>query len=275
MGKIALAYPDFSLSTKYPAGMSGGSWVSTLPLNNLLSPLRQKMTRSSDVLVTSTKLIMDLGISRNTQFVALLNSNVSANGTIRFRFYTDAGLTNLVYDTGAVNVWQAPYPTDEELNDYRPDFYRVLPSPQSARYCLVEIADTLNPDGYVEFGRLMFCPIWQPDTNIDYGCQVGWNDPYTEKEVSLGGVAWYNQKSLVRAAIVTLSNLSDAEAFTTVMEMVRRLGLSGQVYFIFDTDDTDWYLRQRSFLATMDKLSPLQIPNFGRNSAGFQFTEVL
>lgn len=69
------------------ATLSGGSWLSTLPLNNLKDRRLSKVARTADDAVASTKLLADLGAEYYTRLVSVHKHNLSLAANVRVRLY--------------------------------------------------------------------------------------------------------------------------------------------------------------------------------------------
>ena len=268
MANCLFADPDRTLS----ATLSGGSWSAGLPLANLKDRLTTKVARTTNALAASTKFDLDLGALRNLRLLALLYGNLSTAATVRWQLYTDSGYTQLVHDTGALPVpWAAI--DAETLTDWRPDFHCVLPSTLTARYLRVEILDTANAAGYIEIGRALAMPAWQPAVNIAYGNPLHYDHSATVIERALGGPRYAGRRRPLRLQHLELPSLSSAEAHQAILEMQRTLGRDGELFFVHDPDASDFYLRQRSFLATMDEANPLEQPYFANYASSLTLLE--
>lgn len=154
---------------------------------------------------------------------------------------------------------QTGYPSQEDYDDGMtwPHIY-VPATPVSARYWRVEINDTANPDGYVDIGRLVLSSGWQSSINFVPGATLGWITSSTRTETD-GGAAYHNAKPARRVFACTIENMDEDEAMVHPFELARYLGTDKQVMFVYNPADT-YHLQRRSFLATLEKLSPLQIP---------------
>ena len=268
MANCLFAYPDRTLA----ATLSGGSWSAGLPLANLKDRLTTKVARSSNALAASTQFDLDLGAQRNLRLFALLGSNLSAAATVRWRLYTDSGYAQLVHDTGALPVSWAALDA-ETLSGWRPDFWHVLPSTLTARYLRVSIVDTANPAGYIEVGRALVMPAWQPAVNIAYGNPLHYDHSATVIERALGGPRYAGRRRPLRRQHLELPNLTSSEGHQAILEMQRTLGRDGELFFVHDSAVTDFYQSQRSFLATMDEIDPLEQPYFANYASSLTLLE--
>jgi len=233
-----------------------------------------------------------MGIERDIRVFGLLKHNASLTATIRIRAYSDSGYSSLVADSGTCDIWKIFYPPDtlpwgspslwnglitvEDQDGYEYDFFFVFPVIVIARYWQVEIIDTDNPAGYFEMSRSIFAPGWQPPigSNMVYGAQVKWEDD-TTVEKTLDSVRSYDERGRYRVCTFRLENLSDDMADAVILEMHRRLGISGELVFIYDPDaeyQAQWI---KSFLATMEEMDPVEAAAFNNSVTGFKLVEVL
>ncbi len=269
MANCLFAYPDRALA----ATLTGGSWSATLTLANLKDRLVTKVARSTNALATSTTFDANLGAARDLRLLALLGSNLSQAATVRWRLYSDSGYTQLVHDTGALPVsWSAL--EAEALSDWRPDLWHVLPSTKNGRYLRVSIVDTANPAGYIEIGRALAMPAWSPAVNLAWGNPIHYDHSATVIERSLGGPRYAGRRRPLRLQRIELPHLTSGEAHQAILEMQRTLGRDGELFFVHDPAATDFYQRQRSFLATMDEPNPLDNPYIANYSSSLALLEV-
>ena len=290
MANVIISYPNQVDATYYTVAFSQGSWAASLPLTNLRSPLLAKVARSMDDATASTKFLVDLGAPRDITIIAGVGHNLSRIGaTWRARGYSDAGLTSLQYDTTAIDPWPILYPfgslpfhhpswwdgklEPEKLGDYPKLFIHKTTTTAVARYWLFEFSDTSNEDGYVQLSRLILAPGWQPDINMQYGAQLGWETD-TSFETSLGGVRFFTRRNGRRVVRFVIRAIDFDEAMVWPFEMMREQGTDRQVMFVFNPDDTEHMLR-RSFLARMRQLSPLEFIAFDNAQVAFELEEVL
>jgi hypothetical protein len=272
-----------------PATLSGGSWLAALPLTNLQDRVFAHVARSSDDALASTKFDLDLIQAKNIRVVALANHNASTNGLWRVRASDDSGFAVLAYDSGWVDIWPTAYavgvpewedssfwdykPTLEERTAFTPLALCVLPQRLAARYWRVEIDDTANPDGYIEVGRLFLADAWQPEVNATYGAQTGYVTD-TLIESSFGGTDYFDPRPNRRVARFVLGAMNLDTGLTRAFDLTRAAGISGEVLFVFDPDDTVHGI-WRSFIGRLIDLSPLEYPFPDLHSMAFEILETL
>ncbi len=271
------------------SALSGGTWVSTLPLTNLQSRIIGKVARSANIAMASTKFDIDLGAGTKIQALCLRNHNISLTGEYRITASNSPAFSALVYDSAWLDVWPEVYPwgtleweddnfwtgqyTIEQTQGYTTELDHLLPVLKVARYWRFEIKDTLNPAGYVQFGRLFIGPVWQPKMNMSYGASIAW-ETQTGSGEAIGGTEYFQRRTPYRVCKFSLNWMNQDEAFSRAFELMRRAGIDQEVLFIHDPDDTVHALRRR-FLCRLRTLSPIEYPYFNINSAAFELKELL
>lgn len=289
MANAILAFPNRVDATYYTVTFSGGSWEPTLPLTNLREPLVSSVARATDAARLSTKFDVDLGTDRTIRVVGIPAHNMSRTARVKITAATDAAFTDIVSTVDWFDVWQEIYPwgtldfedpafwdgkiTEEDAEGYPLPVVHIFAAAVVARYWRFEIDDTANSDGYVELARLFLASGYQPTINMSYGASLGWETD-TSVEKSLSGAKFYDERAPRRVAQFVLENISQDEALSSPFEMNRQLGVSRQLLFIMDPDDTI-HLHRRAFLATIRQLSPLEFPYFERNQMAFELEEVI
>lgn len=288
MGNPLFAFPDRTLG----ATLSGGSWLAGLPLANLKDPLLSKVARSTDDALASTKFDFDLGADRVIRVLAICRHNASAVATARWTFYSDAGRTQLAHDTGwlpfylnfwpvGAQEWEEPESwsgtlSAEDLAAYnpKPDLWHVLAQPIFKRYGRLEVSDTANPDGYFELGRSFIAPALQAVQGVMIDPSAGWQSQ-TQVEKSLGGVEYFGTRRAARVIAGTCDYLTTAEGMVMGFDRQRRLDIHGELYFVWDPDDTLLLYRQRSMLGRFVELDPLAFPYFNGTRNPFSLKEII
>lgn len=252
--------------------LSGGSWQSTLPLANLQNRVVQKVARSTNANLSSTKFDIDLGAARAIGVIALVVHNVSVIGKIRITGDDASDFATPVYQSAWIDAWpagQIPQSLLEWEDDnfwlgtlssnqragYQSPFIHVLPTQQILRYWRVEVDDTTNTDGYVQIGRLFMSAAWRPSVNYDMGAQLSYTDP-TPVAASLSGAEYFDVRSKAREFTVRLSALTESEAYDYALQIQRLAGVSGEVLVVPDTADTT-RIPIRAYLGRLTDLRPI------------------
>ena len=251
-----------------------GSWSANAPLANLKDPVVSVAARSTDALAASTKFEVDLGSAQTVGLVALSGVNLTSAATIRVRgsTATNAGGT-VVYNGSAINVW--PTGTDAALlarhNRWTPI---VKVTATSARYWLIEITDTANPDGYVQLGRVFLGPVVQPTWNMSYGARLRWVNRNVRDETE-SGVLYTSRRPAYRETVFALDHLTRAEAITSLHDLHLLTAESPEVVLLFDPASTDTTRLRESYLGELHDFDPLGYASPERYSSGFVIREKL
>lgn len=272
------------------ATLSGGSWMSTLPLSNLQDRRLSRLARSTDLAAASTTLTLDLGQARSVGVLALVAHNLSVTATVRVLGADAAGFASPIYDSGNVAVWPAGVipqsllewaddnfwlgtVSQEAIAGYNAPFVLLPASAQTLRYWKISITDTSNPAGYVQIGRVFIGTAWQPAVNVSYGAGLGYEDP-SQIEASLGGEEVFDVRRRRRTHRFELGFLSQSEAIDSVLSLQRLQGQTGEVLIVPDvTDSTN--LSKVAFFGRLRSLSPVQQTRPTTWSTNFEIQETL
>jgi len=286
MANILLAYRNRADECT----LSGGSYVAGLPLSNLQQREISRRARSSNALAASTQFVAELTRARPLRVLALISSNLSTAATYRFRVYTDAGLTALVYDSGTLSVfpawmyaygsldWEDPRfwdgrPLSEDVEYFASDVIHPLTTLCAGRYIKCEIVDTANTDGYVEIGRLYISDGWRPTYNMAYGASIGHSDLSTVV-TSLGGQEYFSEKAVRRTVRFELPWIDEDEAMGHAFDMQRIAKTVNEVLCVWDPDDVPNHKR-RSFMGRLAQLDLISHPFLNHNATAYQIQEIL
>ena len=176
------------------ATLSGGSFVAACPITNVQDKRITRVARSSDATAASTRFDIDLGAALACQGFAVVNHNASAAATWTITGGTSSGASD-TYSGSARSAVQMSTSADvlewedsgfwegtgdEWVRNMHPLIY-VHTAQITARYWRIQITDTANADGYVQFGRVYIGPVLIPALNDSYGRGQGFKD-FTEFE---------------------------------------------------------------------------------------------
>lgn len=270
--------------------LSGGSYSVNLPLTNLKTRDIRQVARSSNAEAGSTQFVAALTSQRLIRVVALIRSNCSLAATWRVRIYTDVGLTDLVHDSGTVDVWPAwmyawpslewedprfwdGRPAAEDIEHFSSDLIYPLPTIAVGRYIKAEITDTGNAAGYLELGRLFIDDGWQPVRNMSFGAGIGHDDLSTLSQ-SPAGKEFFTEREVRRVMRFELKWLTEGEAMGQAFDMQRIAKTVGEVLVVWDPADTA-NLKRRAFLARLRQLSLIEHPFVAANATAYELQEIL
>lgn len=271
------------------AALSGGSWSSSLPLSNLQDRVFAKKARTTSTSAAHTKCTVALDKSRAVAAIALAAHNLTAVATVRVRAYDDYAQTTLLYDSGAVLAWPGFYQLEsyewednsfwfgdqtlDVASDYTPLATIFFPDIVIARSLLIEIADALNPAGYVEAGRLMVANAWQPEINMSYGVQFSYINT-TGVEETDDGTEYFDRRSQRRTMDFALENMTQSEAFGSIYAMKRDLGIDREVLLAYELEPSTEFF-YRTFIGRLAQVDPISHPYLSRYSSPISIREII
>lgn len=284
MGAMQISYVNHADA----GALSGGAWLTALPLPNLLLSMQARIARSTNATAAATQMQIDLGSAQLARLVGLVRHNCSVGATYRITAGTTLGGSQ-IYDSGTLPVWPSVYlPSDLEWEDdnwwlgtisqadaagYPISLWHDCGENVRAQYWRIEIFDTANPAGYVQAARLWIGQVWSPQVNYGLGGSLTW-EARAEEERSLGGVLYFDQRPSARVFRFELAALSDVEAFGWALDMQRRVGTSREVVVIPDPDDAQRRFK-RDLLGRLRRLDPLEQWAVGHQSTGYEVEELL
>lgn len=285
MKSIGLSFQNLSDA----ATLSGGSWVTTLPLSNLQQTLMAKVARSTNVVNASTLIRIDLlATNVNIRLMALIRHNFSSSATYQIYAGTTPGGSN-VYNSGIplpvwppvflpgdlefeFDSWWLGYVIDSNIANYPASLWHDAGQNYQARYWSIQINDTTNAAGYVQMSRLWMGQLWIPPHSYEYGATTIWEARDVEAQ-SLGGVLYYDPRPSARVFSFSLGALTHQEAFGVIFEIQRVVKNSQQIVVIPDMDDQ--YFFKRNLLGRLRKMDPIKQLTWKIHQAGFDVEEVL
>jgi hypothetical protein len=261
-----------------------------MPLANLLERTVGIRARTVDDATASTQFDVDLGTASGVKLFCLVGHNFSVGATMRLRASDTVGVfTSPSYDSGNISVWGSAYlssdvPWESDafwdsvatftgLDAGNPTLMHILATEIAARYWRCEISDTSNSDGYIEAGRLFLGPIWQPTYNMSLGAQIGYLDDSTV-ETAFGGSEFFDDRPVRRQVTIRFDELSDSEAWLQALDMQRLRGITRELFFSWDPDDQE-YIMQRSFLARIEALNPIEAVRYRSNAMALRLRELI
>ncbi|HYE46212.1 MAG TPA: hypothetical protein VEA44_10620 [Caulobacter sp.] len=286
MSNMILAYGNLAEA----ATLTGGSWVDTLPLTNLQNRQLDDVARSVSLDPAATQFTAAFSTPRLVRVLALVKHNAGVLGRRRFVLSSTADFSTIVHDSGWEDIWPTVYPfgslpwgspsfwtgkySAEQIAAFggAPMVY-ILPQSMNAQYLRVEIDDQTNPAGYFQAGRLFVADGWQPIRNFRWGSSLSWENR-TEVQEALSGAEYFNARQARRIARFDLPSMSESEGMAQAFDLQQSVGVSKEVLFIFDPEDTVHAIRRR-FLGRLRTLNPIENPGVDRWRSPFEISELL
>jgi hypothetical protein len=259
MERMVIGFPRWTQD----AAWSGGSWVSAYPAANLGTLPLSRVARSTNLATTSTQFTATLSAPRMLRCFALVRHNITLDGLVRIRTWSDAAATVLTYDSGWIDVWPSTYlPGDLEWEDdnwwvgkytavdlqgSNPTRPFWLDGLKEARVIRVEIDDAANPAGYVQIGLFEIAQGWQVSINPVPGYSEGFRFR-TEVSDALGGVRHFDRRDKPRVAVGEIADLPRNEALGRGYEFLRQYDIDIPFLWFPFPDEAQHWLRT-AFLA--------------------------
>jgi hypothetical protein len=251
-----------------PAAMlSGGGWVSGLPLANLKTSELAARARSTSASTTHTKVLMDHGSPVAASVLWLPAHNISAAGQLRVLRGTTSGASD-VLTMSLASAWHiTPLVQSGEIYGA----FVVMPR-NTARYTTIEIDDTANPAGYVELGQALLGDVLTFRVGPSVGLQHGLRDLSTAAEAE-SGAYWPTERRKPRSVAMTLEALEEAEA-NTLQDVRVAIGTHGQcIYLPSLTDHAQ--LQRYGFVGHLQELGAIEYPYQRHRTLPIKLTEWL
>lgn len=268
--------------------LSGGAWTAGLPRANLATRQPSMLARTNSVVADDTQVTLDIGEARPVAFVGLLRHNLSQSGQWRITVSDDPSFATLKHDSGMVDIWPAITPFGIGLwgefqwggkldpllvGTYGIDGFHVLPASVRGRYVRIELSDTANAAGYLEAGRLVVAPAWQPSVNLQYGWSIEQVDD-SRSVKSRGGQTYVDQRPKYRRLTFTLDHLEADEMFGNAYELERLKGKGGDVLVVLDPEDSK-HRHRHSVYGLLAQTTPVSNAYAGRFAKEFVVEELI
>lgn len=242
--------------------------VASLPKENLQDLQIVNVWRTT---ATSAQIDVDIGSLKILDLMALIAHNFSTGAQIRWRVSEVSDFSTTVYDSGTVDVWKAvedfgsapwgvfrwggtPSPTQTAL--YTKNTFAFIPSAVFGRYVRIDVTDTGNSDGYLQAGRLIVGPAYQPTINYANGVEFEFIDN-SRVTKSRGGQTFVDEVEKFRRIRFDLINLPEGEIFGNIFNNLDRIkGVSKDVLVIPQPDDPQTWLTQNIY-GRIAQISPI------------------
>lgn len=285
MERAIIGWPRWTAAATF----AGGTWNAGYPVSNLSSLPLARVARSTGLTLAATQFTATLDRQRGVRCLALVRHNLSVNAKYRVRIWSDAGQTNLVYDSGWTPVWP-PMFGSQDLEWESDNWWSLTYSPDDltgtawttpiwlgqlylASKITVEFDDQTNTAGYVDLGLFEISQGWQVTANPDYGAQEGFRFRTQEVE-ALGGTKYHDRRAKPRVWQGQISYLPREEALAQAFEHLRQADIDVPfLWFPYPDESTHWlrtvFLARNSTPGLMAHASP------GFNSVPLSFEEVL
>lgn len=259
MSNILLATPEISDA----AVLTGSESLGDMTITNMQKRSLKRVYRSSEI--SAHEINIDLGSAQEIDLISLIGHNGTASATITVKAGSTAAVSD--YTSGSLSLISGL-----DLGYSSNVFMLHLDTAQTYRYWKIEISDSSNPDGYIQIGRLYVTKAFQPSVNIDYGESQGFIDNSKIRR-TMNGEPVPLRREPYRFTDFTLSFGSKNEMYGTLHEIDRLRGLSKDVLYINDPDESD-HLQRRVIYGLMTELNPVINSYFGIFQKKFRIEEI-
>lgn len=286
-GKLILCWPNHVNE----GAISGGGWESELPVSKLLDPTFAEQARSVDTAPGNTQMLLTISRFRPIGVVALAAHNLTAVANWRVTVYFDQAGTGVLWQSDWMRVWPAVYASSEleweydnywggEFDDadresFTPLATLFLPNAQVGQSVRVEIDDASNPAGFVSLGRLFVSNVWQPNYNMSYGVQWGYDiDTQFETAGDANRTEYADPATPKRTVSFALEHLDREEGFRRALAAQRQIGLHGEILYAQEVTPSPESFAT-TFIARQVQVSPLAHPYFNTYTNAMALREIL
>lgn len=278
--------------------LSGGNWVSSLPLTNIQDGDVQTVARSATAQASDTVIIADFGKIQQVGIVVIGPCNITSGATYRIRSFIAADHSVTLYDSGSLTVsgiivdwsntntwleWEDQnFWTgigESEVSDLPLFIVTVIPtshlSETNAQFWQININDADNIDGHIDIGRIFVGPAYRPTLNYapsDNEFSIEW---LTDVSESLSGSRYFWRRGFRRKLRLSWPQLPDSELFGTWFKIGFHSGLNEQIFIVPEENDDAPTMRKRAFLATFKQTPPLAQAQAGYGSTLLDVEEVI
>lgn len=196
-----------------------------------------------------------------SQWSRKLEGLVSAAGTWRIRAAAseDDLVSAPAYDSGAMPFRQSGARDDMPV---LVGFHWAADdeSPRSHRWWRIDIDDSTNEAGFLDFARLFICSSLPFAYNASYGAGIGYEDVSRVSADVNGGL--HAVRRIPRAYLdFALDFGNEAEMLGRALDLDRQLGVSGDLLALLD-HEAEHHAAQRTVYGALSVLSPVMLPHF-------------
>ncbi len=250
MSNIAVAWNNLALTATLTAASEAA--------NMLVGKLQQKDTRRNwrSGAVTSTSIFIDFGSAQSIDTLALLNTNLLADGTYRLRLsIADPTCVTAAYDSGTIAGAVDP--------NYK-NLIHLAPAVQAGnRYARLDLSQPTVAT-YLEAGFLFVGLRTSFAYNYAYGAQITQVDPSIQKPTK-GGQTNVMFRNKFRRWELPFDFITKVQRWSLVEQIDLLNGVSLPVLFILDPSSSN--LGRDSIFGLITESSPV-VAVRGLDSAG-------
>lgn len=286
MANFTIAYDNQADS----ATLTGGSWNASFPLNNLKDYVVSKKARTTNAVDGSAVVKASLAANYYLECAGLMAHNLSTSATYRVRVFSDSGFTVQTYDSGTLSLYPTgslpevaipsgssnsgtAKPTATDTARFQKNLYHFLSPALQARYIQIEVFDSTNAAGYLEFGRLFLGRAFTSMRNPAYGRAASRLTSRTDVVEAEDGTPYFNTRRARMSIPFALEWLTEDEAMR-VLDMQALLDVHGEALVVWNHADVAYWFRRQVF-GRLNALDPIEHPLYATYATAFQVEGVL
>lgn len=287
MENAKFCYPNWTLPTAtITPTITGVGWID---LANLQGDVLSETARYPGVTLANTKLLIDMGTTRNISTLAIPVHNAGLLDKARIRVATDLALTNITLDTNWKEFFGEAYPfgalpwgrvewidgrlTVEQAAGQMPPWVYFSPVEVLGRYLDVQFDFTNNASGVVDVGQIVASAALTPRYNVSYGVKPPFYRDPSQSSRSKGGVRFTDKCRPYRVTQMQLDCLGENEAYGQFFDMVRDYGVTKPFLFIYNAAAPAAILPKITMMATAEKIGEPTLTRLGNYSMTIELAE--
>lgn len=264
------------------ATLTSSDFTATLPVTNLQLEGRARVARTTNASGTKT-INGNFAGSTLCSALVLYNHNLSGTATWRLRLFNGANQTGtVVYDSttltpqtvvgwGAFQWGVEPWGS-YIFRDWEQPFYALFFADVLALSFRLELADSVNPAGYLQAGRLIIGRYLTPYFNASYGLSLSWDTNSLQRR-TLGGSVRTDRRATFRRLQFDLETL-DAGERALWLDLARSASLHRELFISVYPGVGGELERDHAMLAKFSQVPALNLPVPERWSMKLELTEV-
>lgn len=269
------------------AVLSGGGWNGTLD-NLKLSSRYYQGARSASTTPSDTTIDIDLGGTENIRGIVVGPGNFTTAATVTLTKFGDPDFAVPVESWtldglkpkvpwGSIpfgaKFWFTgitPWPNPERRTNLIFLFDRDI----GGQFWRVEIDDRLNPDGFIEFGRLFMAGAWIPEFNYQPENNAFGIRDNSLKSNTLSGSTLVRRRVNPRFFSFSVNYLDQDAVFGEFFGMLDVAGFDQEVFVIPEAADQG-HIQQRSFFARISQANQIVQAQCRYGHVALELTEII
>lgn len=247
---------------------SSPSMLSTLPITSLQSTSWSEMSRTTDTSALSIYVTWN-GLEKMIDGVAIAGHNLSDEATIRCRLYSWSSWSGtIVHDSGTVSAVNET--TIAESLGFR-DTALYFPTLETVRSVRIDISDSNNPDGYLQFRRLFAGRTLRLDS-ASYGLTLGITSS-AEHVRAHSGTLYHSGGASFRVCGVNFGYSEDSDAADCFNDMLAHMKKRDMYISVFPDGDNESIKQVFSFSSKLDNAASFVSEEAGWQTVTLSFLE--